>query len=178
MSAVTIEVPEGGVINVTDPCYWTLDHTNDVENLGAMIPHAGGTWRVYTETVDAGDWGMRVAKLIAVRQNEGEDVPVGDHYDVYELGVDAGLMSVAAANAGPVDYDGTLMKALYPEDGPDDPVDTNEAVLIEENRVVCSSGFGDGVYRCDAWLAGDADLTADHNVMGRIEVRFITDDDE
>lgn len=130
-----------GSVMVTDPCYergtWCQGRLKKVLN---------GDWKAKVVKSDEGQWGERVAYLIAWNTEIGEPDPGASHWQKrkFEVGVDSG-------QAGIFD-DGAYPKEDTEEDG--FYSDVSDLTLSERQAgvtsrgCVSSSGYGDGGYDC------------------------------
>lgn len=163
---------------IADPCY--VDQDDGQTSAAVLAARCGGEhfpeWGVvlddcageWTAEIDMADnrqtcgWGDRVSTLRLVRETvHGTD----KHRYAQELlghnAVDSGQMYAAGVEHLPVDYDKLL--AQYGSD-------FSERILASNGGVVCSTGYGDGVYNVWAWFTPEGRPVI-------VEVRFIDDED-
>lgn len=142
----TVRFEMGEMAIISDPCYERVLNSDSCRLVIDTVP---GRWEAEVELSDEGDWGTRVAALVA-RSKEVDSslvypVPMIDG----EVCVDSGQMSIVSLDA----YEGS-------NDGWDDPetfygdacaltlAEGAFGGLLRSGRgVVSSSGFGDGGYR-------------------------------
>jgi len=125
---------------VTDPCYekgtWCA---------GTVGPVKQGVWQGYVAMHNAGDWGNRVDKLIALHEDQKGDTIGKWSMENFSVGVDSG-------SAGIFDF------KKYPDDKEDletwrfevyDATDKNQYHAATCGfGLASSSGYGDGGYTC------------------------------
>lgn len=151
-SRTAIRLQVGAEVLVLDPCYYTQDGTLDPDRLGVRIPTVEAEWSFWTEVARG-----RVAKLVGCAGNpEVGGAPATEQ--VFDAGVDAGLMAIIPDTAAPVEW-ATFCATLPDDDGYTEP-------WLAEGRVVASSGFGDGVYPVRV-------RRTTQGTVNRIEVEFI-----
>lgn len=178
-----ITVEEDGLF-AGDPCYFRSGPT------GWGIHHVkkclAGQWRVEIEVSDEGDWGRRVASLIAYHSN-GDNVR-SNKAEVAALGVDSGqqmLVTVKGTQAWvdndynlagghnptvkdniqhheQMTYDGACLATLSKQ---------HAGILGDGLAAVSSTGFGDGVYPLFEYRNTDGDCV-------KVQIDFIWDNDE
>jgi hypothetical protein len=162
----TFEVTSGKLC-ISDPCYVKGTWCGLYD-----LPAANGIWEVDVHVIDAGDWGKRVASIIA--KAKGQTEVRSKKQKGFELGVDSGQMSI---------FDG----ATYP-DSEEDTGDYDDLKsfygkccaasssnkrfgIVDKRGIVTTSGYGDGGYPC--YLS----YNDKGEVIGVI-VTFIDDDEE
>ena len=154
-----------GMIAVGDPCY---AHLLSFEQFSAK----NGKYNAYVVMSDEGRWGMRVAKLIAIHEDDdnGANTKKWEPCDFY-LGVDSGTMGIFDNE---YHYDHHYNEVL------DD--DWYERVVInmegrfgiyDNSCIISESGFGDGSYDVDVIFDNDDGVT-----ICAVAVIFIEEDDE
>jgi hypothetical protein len=167
-----------GRFAISDPCYdvdtWCRGELDDVKK---------GTWNAEAGIYDAGDWGKRVALLIATHNDYDEDAE-GDYLsDVtqFDVGVDSGQAGIFDAthyrDDSVIGYD-EPSGGQYSEKGKRWYDLCCRATLYSEHQadvipygVVSSSGYGDGVYECTFWLDSTDEVI-------KVLITFIGEDDK
>lgn len=143
----TFEVTSG-VLVVRDPCY-PLEPKPDG---GHVAPAKNGRWRAVIVRIDAGNWGTRVAELIAFLPGAAEGI--------WTAGKD--IIAVDSGQAGIFDRAHFANNALVPQDykWKDKPIDEKQrwySLCCEKtleaphagvvpHGAVSSAGLGDGGY--------------------------------
>lgn len=137
------EITSGKVV-VSDPCYklgtWCMGTLENVKK---------GKWTAKILKTNEGDWGNRVAALIATHKDKdfGYDFCKWEK-QTFEVGVDSGQAGI---------FDSTGFKS--DDDNYDDPNSWYRRVceitladcgagIIDNSGVASSSGYGDGGYDC------------------------------
>lgn len=96
-------VVKSGKAVVSDPCYakgtWCAKELENVRN---------GKWHAVVVYSDEGEWGIRVSKLRAWHESQGNELGPDQSFwdrleDKFELGVDSGQMSIFDSEAYPQD---------------------------------------------------------------------------
>ena len=161
---------------VSDPCYDT-----DVWCRGELQDVLPGIWEASVIKRDEGEWGIRVAKLVAVHKDYVDSDMEPMTLAPFEVGVDSG-------QAGLFDAQHYRDDAVVVD--PDTAVNGNEpgalwymhcccltltklAAGVMPYGVVASSGYGDGSYDCFVGRNSDGKIV-------RVEIEFIPEegDDE
>ena len=161
---------------VSDPCYDT-----DVWCRGELQDVLPGIWEASVIKRDEGEWGIRVAKLVAVHKDYVDSDMEPMTLAPFEVGVDSG-------QAGLFDAQHYRDDAVVVD--PDTAVNGNEpgalwymhcccltltklAAGVMPYGVVASSGYGDGSYDCFVSRNSDGKIV-------RVEIEFIPEegDDE
>jgi hypothetical protein len=145
----------GNKVMVSDPCYGT-----NVWCQGVLENVRAGFWDAYIKMTDEGNWGTRVAELVAINLDYNDEYTGLESEDInelqkFEVGVDSGT-------AGIFDYD--YYCKYHTDKGTDEDwyetqihhqffpthneSDWQKAVFTEFNGVVSMSGYGDGGYDC------------------------------
>lgn len=144
----TIELSNEVVIS--DPCYnedtWCTAEFDNVKP---------GTYRCKALLVDEGDWGIRVAELIAVHTDNMKVI----NKLVARVGVDSGQMGI---------YDNNYFSSTRDNEEWYENVCqiTNEdAGCLEDKAVVSLSGYGDGMY--------DVLVAKEKGIITGFKVKFI-----
>lgn len=162
-----------GKLAISDPCY-----TTDVWCRGELVNVLNGTWQASAIEVYKGQWGHRIAQLIAVHEScSGEKMSKGQCVG-FEVGVDSGQAgifdashyrddsvipnseSTTAAEPGEMWYQRCCDLTRLP---------LSAGVL--PYGVVSSSGFGDGSYDCFI-------CRNEYGQIVRVEIEFISEDEE
>ena len=148
----TFEVTSGA-LRITDPCY-----DLDTWCAGTLTQAMNGSWNAYVLISDEGDWGKRVAVLVATHKSVGDDFPdIINHYGYRDLsgkwnrtdidvGVDSGQAGIFDLEKFP-GKDDEEKQEWYQECCNVTLSRVHHAGTIE-GGVVSSSGIGDGSYRC------------------------------
>lgn len=170
---VTIAVGSFEVVDemivVGDPCY-----RNNSSSVGKFIAK-NGRYNVYVIMSDEGGWGVRVAKLIAIHE---DDDHVGNNkewvcYDFF-LGVDSGTFGIFD-NEYHYDnhYDDQLDREWYERCVIEGLTKETQYAVYDDSCVISESGYGDGVYFADIMFDNDNDTT----ICG-VAVTFINEDED
>jgi hypothetical protein len=166
-----------GRFAISDPCYgidvWCRGELSDVKK---------GMWNAEVGIYDAGEWGKRVALLIAIHVDYNDDAE-GDYVSKvadFEVGVDsgqAGIFDASHYKDDSVFVNGTVVDGQAEKGNTwydhccnvtlDPP---NYAGIIPFGTVSCS-GYGDGGYDCTFWRDTN-------NEIIKVVITFITEDDE
>ena len=144
-----------GRFAISDPCYDT-----NVWCRGELTQVRKGKWNAEVGIYDAGNWGRRVALLIATHEDYDEDAEGNYQLETapFEVGVDSGQAGIFDAihykddsifwNRGNPVHD-------YGDNGEkwygfccDATLNTEHQADVIPFGVVSSSGFGDGGYDC------------------------------
>lgn len=125
---------------ISDPCYETDCNYNI--SIGRIKK---GLYNCFVEISDEGDWGKRVARMVAIHKDY--DISVLNEYAFDEgyVGVDSGTMSISD-----IDY----YDKYHNNDVDDDWYEKNvcawcskkKAHIADRKSFISSSGFGDGCY--------------------------------
>jgi hypothetical protein len=146
-----------GELIVSDPCY-------DLDTWCAgSVKAKKGRWVARVETVDEGEWGKRVAILVAYHvEHEGASCT---ERAGFEVGVDSGQAGIfdktAYKNVDKIPEDFEHKAGVICEDDPwysyicDHTLREGHGGGIINGGVVTSSGFGDGGYECLLAMEGD-----------------------
>lgn len=162
----TFEVHDG-IIVVGDPCY------TDVKDL-IKTQAKNGKYNAYVVRSNEGDWGIRVAELIAIHEDDDFGTPLWEICDE-GVGVDSGTMGIFDNEYHYVHhYNNKLDGDWY------DKVVCGEVIdnrfYIDENACFLSeSGFGDGYY--DVEVVFDRESN-DNTTICAVKVIFIDDEDD
>ena len=157
---------------VSDPCYDT-----DVWCRGELQDVQPGIWEASVIKRDEGEWGIRVAKLVAVHKDYVDSDMEPMTLAPFEVGVDSG-------QAGLFDAQHYRDDAVVVD--PDTAVNGNEsgalwymhcchltltklAAGVMPYGVVASSGYGDGSYDCFVGRNSDGKIV-------RVEIEFIPEE--
>jgi hypothetical protein len=162
----TFEVHDG-IIVVGDPCY------ADVKDF-LKIQSKNGKYNAYVVISDEGDWGIRVAELIAIHEDDDYGIRLWEIYDD-GVGVDSGTMGIFD-NEYHYDhhYNNKLDEDWYDEVICEELIDYK--YLIDGNACVLShSGYGDGYY--DVEVVFDSESNDNTTICG-VKVIFIEEDYE
>lgn len=161
----TFEVHDG-IIVVGDPCY------TDVKYL-IKTQAKNGKYNAYVILSDEGDWGIRVAELIAIHEDDDFGTPLWEIYNE-GVGVDSGTMGIFD-NEYHYDhhYNNELDEDWYNEVICDELIDYR--YLIDGNAcAMCESGYGDGYYDVEVVY----DDTNDNATISAVKVIFIGEVEE
>ena len=169
-----------GKLAVSDPCYevdvWCRGELENVKN---------GTWRASAIEQNAGRWGKRISRLIAVHEehlDETEDATYTGFPELapFEVGVDsgqAGIFDAAHYRDASILPEGDhkhLFEGAEAEPWYDYCCDITLSDLsagVLPYGCVSSSGYGDGGYDCFFWKDDDGKVI-------RVEIEFIADEND
>lgn len=145
----------GNKVMVSDPCYGT-----DTWCQGVLENVREGFWDAYIKITDEGNWGERVAELVAINLDYNDEYAGLTSKDInelqeFEVGVDSGTAGIfdydyyckyhTDKGADEDWYEDQIIQQFFP--GVDDS-DNEKSVFTEFNGVASSSGYGDGCYDC------------------------------
>lgn len=174
-------------IRVSDPCY-----DDDVWCKGTVENARKGTWKAFSITSEEGNWGNRVAGLIAYHEDSSEPEGLEDsewEHQEFEVGVDSGQAGIFdekfyrdddATNS--YEYIGSPL-CDFEKDG-DNWYNVCCDITLYSGKtqaggagvlpygVVSSSGFGDGGYNCYVKKDDDGKVVAiciDYGLIGYCE---------
>lgn len=153
-----------GKMMISDPCY---DQSTWCQGVISKVKK--GLWKAQVVYSDEGDFGKRVAELIAYNAENG--LPNQDSWnkEKFEAGVDSGQMGIVdlkkyhgrGDNCGGNEWYDKCCKITLAE----------ESAGVIDGGVVSSSGFGDGGYDCYSLKDKQGKVVA-------IKVIFIGDEEE
>jgi len=144
-----------GQVMVSDPCYdlgtWCQGIIKNVKK---------GNWKAKILVTNEGDWGSRVAAIIAWHESISEVAYVCSSWNKqnFEVGVDAGMAGI---------FD--LAEFHSEDDEYNNPnswyrrccdLTDNKAGIIDNSGIVSSSGYGDGSYECSTMEEGSGKVIA------------------
>lgn len=172
----------GNKVMVSDPCYGTNTWCQGVlENVRA------GFWDAYIKKTDEGNWGIRVAELVAINLDYND--PDSDEYDKisadniielqeFEVGVDSGTAGIfdydyyckhhTEKDADDRWYDKQIINQFFPTV---DASGWEKSVFTEFNGVASTSGYGDGGYDCYVARNNEGEIIG-------IKIVYISNNDE
>ena len=154
----------GGKLVISDPTYKLGTWCN------VIVPVKGGEWKAYAERKDCGEWGNRVASLVAVHS----DYEIGKLKEEYfepvaNVGIDSGTMSI-------VDIEEWKNSISMSEVMWEKINGANGASIVPPYGVTCASGYGDGVYMVEG--AGEFNDRMLQNQFHALRIIFIEDEEE
>lgn len=168
----------GNKVMVSDPCYGTNTWCQGVlENVRK------GFWDAYIKASDEGNWGNRVAELVAINLDYNDEYEGLKSEDInelqeFEVGVDSGTAGIfdheyyckchTDKGADEEWYDHKIINQFFPTHNQSD---WQNSVFTEFNGVVSSSGYGDGGYDCYVTRNTEGEIIG-------IKIVYISDDDE
>jgi hypothetical protein len=154
-----------GRFAVSDPCYG-----KDARCRGELDNVRRGTWNAEVGIYDAGDWGKRVALLIATHIGFDEDAE-GDYgmkIAEFRVGVDSGQAGIFDAlhyrddsvfdEVEKQNTDSERKGEKWYEFCCNATTNTPFDADVIPFGVVSSTGYGDGVYECNFWLDSNDEI--------------------
>lgn len=145
----------GNKVMVSDPCYGT-----DTWCQGVLENVREGFWDAYIKMTDEGNWGERVAELVAINLDYNDEYAGLTSKDInelqeFEVGVDSGTAGIfdyeyyckchTDKDADEDWYETQIINQFFPGV---DSSDWQKSVFTEFNGVASNSGYGDGGYDC------------------------------
>jgi hypothetical protein len=162
----TFEVHDG-IIVIGDPCYTDVKHLIKTQA-------KNGKYNAYVILSDEGAWGVRVAELIAIHEDDDFGTPLWEIYNE-GVGVDSGTMGIFD-NEYHYDhhYNNELDGYWYNKVVCDRLL--NYKYLIDSDACVLSeSGFGDGYYDVEVLFDRESN---DNTTICAVKVIFIDEDED
>jgi hypothetical protein len=132
-----------GTAIVSDPCY-----DREVRCMEKDIPTLPGRYCAYIVISDEGDWGNRVASLIAVHEDFRDADDLYQPWETLsdEIGVDSGQCGIFDDSAYPQHKTDPGFGSFYDEVGELTMNEDQGGILFNERGAVSSTGYGDGGY--------------------------------
>lgn len=168
----------GNKVMVSDPCYGT-----DTWCQGVLENVRAGFWDAYIKTSDEGNWGIRVAELVAINLDYNGEYDglkyedINEHQE-FEVGVDSGTAGIFDYDyyckyhgEKTVDdewYDNQIVNQFFPTI---ESSGWEKSVFTEFNGVASSSGYGDGGYDCYVARNNEGEIVG-------IKIVYISDNED